>query len=268
MNDPYLNENGVLRNLLNIDNERELDLAEAEISRAAMMLLYEEGFQDFSSEGLKQIHKTLFGDVYEWAGKFRIINLQKREPILVGRSVWYSNCTEIEDDLSKAWNDIYAVKWTSLTREDFADSIARLFPKLWQAHPFREGNTRTIVMMMTFFVENYGYYFDQDLMAKSAGYVRNSFVLASLGEHSEYVHLENILKDAISDTPINMSEVNGNDEEIQKAKYEKYESENYEPGKHEYVDDIKQAEYYDSPLISEVEDGEEETAGSSPGLQF
>ena len=44
--------------------------------------------------------------------------------------------------------------------------------------------------MMTFFVERYGYYFDQNLMAESAGYVRDSFVLASIGEHSEYEHLE------------------------------------------------------------------------------
>ena len=40
----------------------------------------------------------------------------------------------------------------------------------------REGNTRTVVMMMTFFVEYHGYFMDQELMAASAGYVRDSFV--------------------------------------------------------------------------------------------
>ena len=34
-------------------------------------------------------------------------------------------------------------------------------------------------------------------MAESAGYVRDSFVMASLGEYSEYEHLEKILLDAI-----------------------------------------------------------------------
>lgn len=52
MNDLYLIPNStVLKNLLGITNEKELDLAEAELSRANMMLLYENGFSDFSSGG-------------------------------------------------------------------------------------------------------------------------------------------------------------------------------------------------------------------------
>ena len=52
MNDLYLIPNStVLKKLLGITNEKELDLAEAELSRANMMLLYENGFSDFSSGG-------------------------------------------------------------------------------------------------------------------------------------------------------------------------------------------------------------------------
>ena len=80
MNDLYLIPNStVLNNLLGITNEKELDLAEAELSRANMMLLYENGFSDFSSGGFCSIHKFLFGDVYEWAAQYRKINIQKRE---------------------------------------------------------------------------------------------------------------------------------------------------------------------------------------------
>lgn len=142
-------------------------------------------FSDFSPEGICFIHKELFSDVYEWAGKYRTINIQKREKVLAGKSVWYSNSIDIEKDLTKAWKKINAVDWTKLSKENFAENIARLFPALWKVHPFREGNTRTIVMLITFFAEHYGYYFDQELMSASAGYVRNSFVLASLDEHSE-----------------------------------------------------------------------------------
>lgn len=236
MNDLYLIPNStVLKNLLGITNEKELDLAEAELSRANMMLLYENGFSDFSSGGFCFIHKFLFGDVYEWAGQYRKINIKKREELLAGQSVWYSNVTEIGADLDKAFAEINKVDWTNLTREDFAKQIARLFPKLWQVHPFREGNTRTTVMMMTFFVERYGYYFDQTLMAESAGYVRDSFVLASLGEHSEYEHLEKILLDAICIEPVKYT--NGDIESKDKAdKYEKYKSKNYTPTKHEYIE--------------------------------
>ena len=67
-----------------------------------MMLLYENGFSDFSSNGICYIHKELFGDVYEWAGQYRKINIQKREKILAGKSVWYSNNEDIEKDFREA----------------------------------------------------------------------------------------------------------------------------------------------------------------------
>ena len=236
MKDLYLIENStVLKNLLDITDEKELDLAEAELSRANMMLLYENGFDDFSSGGFCFIHKALFGDVYEWAGQYRKINIRKREELLAGQSVWYSNVTEIGNDLDNAFDEINKVNWASLSRENFAKQIARLFPKLWQVHPFREGNTRTTVMMMTFFVEHHGYFFDQNLMAESAGYVRDSFVMASLGDNSEYEHLEKILLDAICTEPIDYT----NDDltvDSNKKKYEKYKSKNYTPTKHEYIE--------------------------------
>lgn len=59
--DIYLyEESTVLKNLLNITDEEQLDLAEAELSRAKMMLMYKSGFSDFSSNGVCHIHKTLF----------------------------------------------------------------------------------------------------------------------------------------------------------------------------------------------------------------
>ncbi len=80
MADPYLQEGtSVLKNKLGIRNEQSLDLIEAEQSRLNMMLLYEQGFEDFTPQGFAEIHRILFGDIYDWAGQFRIINMEKRE---------------------------------------------------------------------------------------------------------------------------------------------------------------------------------------------
>lgn len=234
--DIYLYENSnVLKNLLNITDENELDLAEAELSRAKMMLMYKSDFCDFSTQGMAFIHKKLFEDVYEWAGKFRVINIQKREEILAGKSVWYTNCDNIEKELYAAWNEINKIKWRDLSKDEFVELLARHFSTLWQIHPFREGNTRTIVMLMTFFVEYYGYYFDQELIAQSSGYFRDSLVMASLDQFSEYEHLEKILNDAVCTDPIEDSdeiEIS----ESKKEKYEKYKKEDYKPAPHEYVE--------------------------------
>lgn len=237
MSDIYLAaESGVLRNLLGITDASELDVAEAELSRANMMLLHEQGFDDFSAEGIRAIHKTLFGDVYDWAGEFRIINIQKREPILAGVSVWYSNSDDIEHDLNAAWQSINAIEWRSLSKADFVQQLVRQFAVLWKIHPFREGNTRTLVMMLTFFVEHHGYYLDQELLAESAGYVRNAFVLASMGEYAEPEHLERILMDSVSTEPIEYTDSADlpNDGD---GKHSEYKSADYKPIPHEYRED-------------------------------
>ena len=238
--DIYLQENSnVLKNLLNISDENELDLAEAELSRAKMMLMYKSGFSDFSTNGICAIHKALFGDVYEWAGQFRVINVQKREKILAGKSVWYANCDNIEKELNVAWKIINSIQWQDCSEYEFVELIAKCFANLWQIHPFREGNTRTIVMLMTFFVEHYGYYFDQDLISQSAGYFRDALVMASLDQFSEYEHLEKILNDAICTEPIEdtTSESANN---RKKEKYEKYKYKDYKPTPHEYVEKIEE----------------------------
>ncbi len=234
MADPYLYEDvPVLRNTLAIKDEKTLDLIEAERSRANMMLLYEQGFQDFTPEGLQAIHRFLFEDIYDWAGKFRIINIEKREKLLAGRSVWYSNDEAIADDLASVFQDIQEQDWKVLSRKAFVSAISRYFARIWQIHPFREGNTRTVVMMLTFFVEHHGYYMDQELLAESAGYVRDSFVMASLDQFSEYEHLEKILMDAVCDEPIEYDlSLDVESEHQRPAKYQNYQREHYTPEPH------------------------------------
>lgn len=106
-------------------------------------------------------------------------------------------------------------------------------------HPFREGNTRTTVMMIAFFAEKYGYYFDYELMAASAGYVRKAFVLCCFGENSEYEHLEKILLDAICTEPIEEEHSGTETDDLKPSKYEKYYTKDYTPTPHEYVGDTE-----------------------------
>ena len=125
MTDPYLYDDvPILQNTLAIKDEKTLDLIEAEQSRANMMLLYEQGFHDFSPTGLQTIHRFLFGDIYSWAGKFRIINIEKRERLLGGRSVWYSNDEDIPQDLESAFQSIHLLKWEHFPRDAFVHYLA------------------------------------------------------------------------------------------------------------------------------------------------
>lgn len=236
MDDLYCYEGtDVLKNKLDIHDEKTLDLVESEQSRMAMMLMYDEGFNDFTVDGFYKIHYELFKDIYDWAGKPRLINIIKRESILCGKSVWYSNDEDIDKDLHKAFNDLLSINWENLGREQFIKTLVPKIASIWQVHPFREGNTRTTVMLLTMFIEYYGYFIDKELLANSAGYVRNSLVLASFGEYSEYEHLEKILLDAVSEEPIAYDEYEIADDK--RNKYKKYQSDKYEPTKHEIMPD-------------------------------
>lgn len=200
-----------------------------------MMILYKQGFSDFTPVGIRAIRRYLFGDIYDWVGQYRIINIAKREKLLAGQSVWYSNDEDIPRELETVFQELRTPKWDSLPCEEFVRELARHFAKIWQIHPFREGNTRTVVMMMTFFVEYYDYYMDQDLMAASAGYVRDSFVMASLGRNSEYQHMEKILLDAVCDELISYSEEpleHSEPSPAQVEKYQRYQKEDYTPQPH------------------------------------
>ena len=234
MSDPYLYPDvPVLKNKLHIKDEKTLNLVEAEQSRMNMMLLYEKGVCDCSPAGLCKLHRFLFGDIYDWAGKYRKINIQKAERLLAGQSVWYSNDDNIGQDLKAAFQRINSFDWEGCDRESFVDGLTKLFPPVWRVHPFREGNTRAVVMLITLFVEAHGYFFDKDLLAASAGYVRDSLVMASLNQNSEYEHLERILLDAVCTEPIeddeNTAAVLTSDVP---EKYKKYQKEPYTPTPH------------------------------------
>ncbi len=134
--------------------------------------------------------------------------------------------------MEEAFDKLLSVDWPNISREEFVKALARYIPPIWQAHPFREGNTRTVVMLLTLFVESYGYFFDKDLLAVSAGYVRNAFVMACLGEHSEYEHLERILLDAVCTEPIEDEEAPEVVPSPLDEKYKKYQKEPYKPSAH------------------------------------
>ena len=154
---------------------------------------------------------------------------------MAGRSVWYSNDDNISTDLHSAFDKLLIQPWDNFSREKFAFALAKYFPPIWQVHPFREGNTRSVVMMMSLFVEHHGFYMDHELLAASAGYVRDSFVMASLGQFSEFEHLEKILLDAVCSNPVSYEKTSGSPrvEGSSKAeRYAKYQKEPYKPEPH------------------------------------
>ena len=70
-----------LENKLGIDDSAELAREEERISKKKAMWLFESGTLDTLPVGtfaaLQEIHKYLFEDIYDFAGKIRTVNLAK-----------------------------------------------------------------------------------------------------------------------------------------------------------------------------------------------
>ena len=77
----------VLINLAGIKEEEVLRKAEADITGIAMMCMYNFKYDKFNADTLKDIHKSIFGQIYSWAGEFRTIQLVKPEYVLGGDTV-------------------------------------------------------------------------------------------------------------------------------------------------------------------------------------
>ena len=199
MKDPYVYEGtNVLINLANIEEQDKLYNFETTLSRIAIIELLKNPIDITSTKDIFEIHKRLFKEVYSWAGKPRTINIYKTEPVLGGLSVNYSVHNQIMKDLDKIQNDIDSFDWVNSSKKEIISKIVRVISSVWQVHAFREGNTRTICLYLYFFMKKYNLKLNVDFIGEHSKFFRNALVLASIGEYSEYEHLEMILSDAIS----------------------------------------------------------------------
>jgi len=152
-------------------NEFECDL----VSTRIVELLQEDSFE-LSIDYLKHVHKYLFQDVYEFAGKFRKVDFSKHERILNNDSVAYGDHKLLEQSLDY---DITLEKnknYKEMNIVDVINNITNFSSRIWQIHPFREGNTRTTALFIEKYLVSLGYNVDNTLFKDKSVYFRNALV--------------------------------------------------------------------------------------------
>lgn len=152
-------------------NELECDL----VSTRIVELLQEDNFE-LSIDYLKYVHKYLFQDVYEFAGEFRKVDFSKHERILNNDSVAYGDHKLLERSLDY---DITLEKnknYKEMNIVDVINNITDFSSRIWQIHPFREGNTRTTALFIEKYLVLLGYNVDNTLFKDKSVYFRNALV--------------------------------------------------------------------------------------------
>ena len=133
--DDYYDGTTCLINKFNIKNEEQLAKIEASITLAKNAELEKNPIKgDFDFEHYKQIHRFLFDDLYDWAGKIRTVNISKKGTNFIDAE----NIELVADACFKRLKDFNFFQ--NLTFDDFVDNIVDFYCSTNILHPFREGN--------------------------------------------------------------------------------------------------------------------------------
>ncbi|EJW5844163.1 Fic family protein [Salmonella enterica subsp. enterica serovar Kentucky] len=138
--DPYTDpETGVLRNRLGLKDEATLERTEATLAYLRSVELAREPVRGkFDLEHMKEIHKKLFGDVYEWAGQLRTVDISKGGT----KFAHFGHIEGYAPTLTKQLARENHLR--GLDPEEFSRRAGHYMGELNVLHPFREGNGRTL----------------------------------------------------------------------------------------------------------------------------
>lgn len=119
-----------LENKLNINDSTELARVEEKISKSKAVKLFEsnivEEFEVGKFSGLAKIHKFLFNELYDFAGKVRTVNIAKGN-FRFAPVMYLETALKHIDDMPQST----------------FDEIIEKYVEMNVAHPFREGNGRS-----------------------------------------------------------------------------------------------------------------------------
>lgn len=178
MIDPYVYEGtDVLVNHFGIRDEEALDRAERVVTELAVFRQMQAPLPSrFGLGHLIDVHAGIFGEIYPFAGKLRTVPVGKQEHVLSGRSVAYAEpeCVAAMADEAIARMEASAA---NPSRTGFAEALALL----WRAHPFREGNTRAVLVFLHGFCLAHGHPLDFEVLSRSPQDVRDALALAATG---------------------------------------------------------------------------------------
>lgn len=104
----------------------------------------------------------------------------KPEEVLGGDTVRYAIPSEVKKQLNMASKEIARIK-PNASKKDIVFKIVRITATIWQTHPFREGNTRSVVAFSVLLAAKLGVQLDYELFADNAAYVRNALVWCTQG---------------------------------------------------------------------------------------
>ena len=170
-----------LDNKLNITDSTELARMEEKISKKKATELFENGYLDHYEAGtfqmLSAIHRYLFGEIYEFAGEVRTVNIAKGN--LRFAPVMY---------LKAAIENIEKMPQSTF------EEIVEKYVEMNIAHPFREGNGRSTRIWLDLILKK-----ELNLVIDWSAVDKEDYLLAMERSPVKDIEIKYILKQALTD---------------------------------------------------------------------
>ena len=171
----------ILENKLNITDQAELAREEERISKTRAKEMFEKGYlntlESGTFEALKQIHKYLFEDIYEFAGALRKVNIAKG-------NFRFTPIVYLEESIKNI------EKMPQSTYEE----IIEKYVEMNIAHPFREGNGRSTRIWLDLILKK-----ELNLVVDWSKVDKTDYLLAMERSPIKDVEIKELLKQSLTD---------------------------------------------------------------------
>ena len=136
----------VLKNKLGIKRKREMDEAESVALKTAtdkFIGMYDKDHH-FTASDIRTMHKIWLGDIYEWAGEYRQVNVSKVGFHFAASLHIHQLMAEFEKGPLRKHTPCKFKQWDRIIK-----ALAEVHVELVLIHPFREGNGRVARLLST-----------------------------------------------------------------------------------------------------------------------
>lgn len=151
--DPYIDpRHQILINRLGITNQEELERVESALVGVRIFELSLKPISGhFDLAHLQRIHQHLFGEIYEWAGELRTVDITKGQT----RFAHYVQIAEYAPQITQELSAEAQLK--GLPPHEFSKRAGHYMGELNVLHPFREGNGRALRTFIAQLAREAGY---------------------------------------------------------------------------------------------------------------
>lgn len=171
----------ILENKLGITVSAELSREEEKISKKKAVELFKSGKLNHMKAGtfktLAEIHKYLFGEIYDFAGEVRNVNISKG-------GFRFASCMYLDSALENI---------EKMPQSTFDETIEK-YVEMNIAHPFREGNGRSMRIWLDLILKQ-----ELKLVIDWSKVDKDDYLLAMERSPIKDLEIKHVLKQALTD---------------------------------------------------------------------